>query len=150
VITQAVPSHEIVKLAEMMHGRFWQNTGKESDGDKLASLVTAKWQEAVLDNWPRQFICEYPVAKHLKERIDLVDTVGGIAYELKVSPNNTHFEFYKDIFKIVLARDNSLSHLNRFIFITPISGAKRMQKGLGKAVIEHSKSFGLTVEVFGI
>ena len=107
---------EVVKLAAMMHGRFWQNTGNESDGDRLASLVTKHWQQAVLDNAPKQFIQEYPVANHLNERIDLVDKENGIAYELKVSPNNTHFEFYKDIFKVVLARDNLLPHLNRFVF----------------------------------
>jgi hypothetical protein len=150
VISQDLSTDEVVKLAVMMHSRLWQNTGNESDGDRLATLVTAKWQQAVLDNAPRQFIKEYPVASHLRERIDLVDKVNGIAYELKVSPNNTHFEFYKDIFKVILARDNSLQHLNRLVFITPVQGAKRIQKGLGKAVIDHSKTFGLTVEIFGI
>ena len=141
---------DVIDLAQRAHSQYWKNTGNESEGDKLASLVTSKWQQAILGSEPKRFVAEFAIADGLREKIDVVDIIDGIAYELKVSPNNTHFEFYKDIFKVIVARDNSLSKLGTLVFITPASGARKMQRGLGKAVIEHSKSFGLVVEVCGI
>ena len=54
-------------------------SGDEGTGDRLAAAVTADWQSAVLSSFPGRFVAEQPVGQ-LRERIDLVDLVGGIAY----------------------------------------------------------------------
>lgn len=91
-----------------------------------------------------------PLGNGLRQRIDLVDKHDLVAYELKVSPNNTHFEFYRDIFKVIIARDNALPGLDHFVFITPEIGAQTLQRGLGQAVIEHDATLRLNIEVRGI
>jgi hypothetical protein len=143
--------HEVVvRLAEEIHATHWQMSGNESTGDKLASLITGIWQKRLQETVPDRFAVEYRIAPHLKQRIDVVDVVNGIAYELKVSPNNVHMEFYRDIFKVILARDNTLPNLKRFVFLTPERSAARLRRGMGQAVIQDSGQFGLTIEVIGL
>ena len=136
---------DVVNIAKLEHARQWRLSGNASEGTLSAISITSAWQAAVLGLDSETFVKEFQVAPHLNERIDLVDVVDGVAYELKVSPNNTTFEFYKDIFKVVLARDNMLPHLNKFVFITPTSGASKIIRGMGKAVVEHSRSFDLDI-----
>ena len=114
-----MPHDEVIRLAREAHQKRWRMSGDEGTGDKLATAVTSDWQSAVLALFPGRFVAEQPVGK-LRERIDLVDLVCGIAYELKVSPNNDHFEFYRDIFKVLVARDNSLLQIKSFCFVSPI------------------------------
>jgi hypothetical protein len=140
----------VVKAARDAHKAHWQMSGDESTGDKLARLVTDKWQSDLKTNYQERFAIEYQVANHLRERIDVVDLVAGVAYELKVSPNNVHMEFYRDIFKVILARDNKFSHLKRFVFLTPTAGANRLMRGMGKAVIEDASRIGLSIEVIAL
>ena len=97
-----------------------------------------------------RFDVEYQIAPHLKQRIDVVNVVNGIAYELKVSPNNVHMEFYRDIFKVILARDNRLPNLERFVFLTPERSAAKLRKGMGQAVIRDGVKPGLVIEVIGL
>ena len=59
-------------------------------------------------------------------------------------------EFYRDIFKVILARDNRLSILRRFVFLTPAAGAARLSRGMGKAVIEDASRLGLSIEVVAL
>jgi hypothetical protein len=125
-------------------------SGDEGTGDRLARLITDTWQAQLRNHAQGRFAIEYQVAPHLRERIDVVDVVAGVAYELKVSPNNVHMEFYRDIFKVILARDNRLSHLNRFVFLTPAAGAAKLARGMGKAVIEDALRLGLSIEVVAI
>jgi len=125
-------------------------SGDEGTGDKLAKLITDTWQSTLKNHNQERFAIEYQVASHLKERIDVVDLVSGIAYELKVSPNNVHMEFYRDIFKVILARDNRLSHLQRFVFLTPAQGASKLSRGMGKAVIDDASKLGLSIEVVSL
>lgn len=83
-------------------------TGVEGQGDRLARRVTLTWQESVRTELGADIETEYFIGQGFRECIDLVDTRDGVAYELKVSPNNTHFEFYRDIFKVAVARANAL------------------------------------------
>lgn len=122
-------------------------SGDEGTGDKLAKLVTQSWQTDLEKLAPGRFLIEHPVAERLKEKIDVVDRVAGIAYELKASPNNVHMEFYRDIFKVILARDNGLLKLNHFVFLTPSTGAKKLRRGMGEAVINGASRLGLCIEV---
>ena len=140
----------IVELAQVAHRAHWAMTGLAGEGDKRASLVTATWQQSAIAQLGPDLIREFPIGEGLRERIDLVDRTERIAYELKVSPNNTHFEFYRDIFKVIIARDNALPGLDRLVFITPVQGARTLERAFALAVIEHAGSIHLQVEVRGI
>jgi len=140
----------IVGLARKAHSEHWRMSGDEGTGDRLASKVTESWQRAVTAIDPRRFHVEYQIAPHLRERIDIVDLEDGTAYELKVSPNNAHFEFYRDIFKVIVARDTQLPTLRRFVFIAPTLAADKLMRNLGGAVVADSLSLGLSLEVAGI
>ena len=141
-----MPHDEVIFLAREAHRNQWRMSGDEGTGDRLAAAVTADWQSAVLSSFPGRFIAEQPVGQ-LRERIDLVDLVGGIAYELKVSPNNDHFEFYRDIFKVLIARDNGLPQIKSFCFICPIEAARRYDNGLRRAVLSEGARLGLSLSV---
>ena len=92
--------HEVViQLCREAHVKYWRMSGDAGTGDRLAAAVTTDWQKSVLSKYPGRFSAEHPIADHLNERIDLVDLEAGIAYELKVSPNNDHFEFSRDILR---------------------------------------------------
>lgn len=137
----------VVSAARTAHATHWRMTSDESTGDKLAKLITDTWQAEVLKHGNGRFAIEYQIADHLRERIDVVDLVGGVAYELKVSPNNVHMEFYRDIFKVILARDSRLSTLRWFVFLTHSAGAARLSRGMGKAVIEDAARLDLRIDV---
>jgi hypothetical protein len=141
---------EIVEIARKAHRLHWAMTGSESEGDRRAALVTTTWQHNAGSRFGSDLVREFPVGEGFRERIDLVDRRELVAYELKVSPNNTHFEFYRDIFKVIVARDNALAGLSHFVFITPEIGARKLSRGLARAVIEHAGSLNLRVEVRGI
>jgi hypothetical protein len=115
-------------------------TGIVGEGDRRAARVTVAWQRDVVRNLGPGLVPEFGVGEGLRERIDLVDTRDLVAYELKVSPNNTHFEFYRDIFKVIIARDNALPGLGHFVFITPEEGVRRLCRDFPQAVIEHAAS----------
>jgi hypothetical protein len=77
-----------------------------SSQTKGSIRITQTWQRRLIDADPKRYISEYPVSVEMGSRghkIDLYDAVEKVAYELKVSPNNPHHEFYKDIFKIAYA-----------------------------------------------
>jgi hypothetical protein len=102
-----MPHDDVFRLAREAHQKHWHMTGDAGTGDQLAAAVTADWQSAVVAAFPGRFVAEQPVWQ-LREGIDLVGLISGIAYEMKVTPNNDHFEFYRDIFKVLVARDNGL------------------------------------------
>ena len=129
---------EIVERAREAHRLYWAMTGIVSEGDRRAALVTDTWQRDVVSRFGSILVAEFPIGDGLRQRIGLVDTHELVAYELKVSPNNTHFEFYRDIFKVIIARDNALLGLDHFVFITPESGAQTLQRGFARAVMRVS------------
>jgi hypothetical protein len=136
-------------MAREAHKKHWRMSGDAGTGDVLAAAVTADWQRAVLAAHPRRFVAEQPVGQ-LRERIDLVDLEDGVAYELKVSPNNDHFEFFRDIFKVIVARDNGLPQLRAFCFLCPEEAARRYSNGLRKAVLYEGPRLGLSISVAGV
>ena len=141
-----MPYDQVIRLAREAHNRHWRLSGDAGTGDKLAAAITADWQDAVLAAFPGRFSREQPVGE-LGERIDLVDLFGGIAYELKVSPNNDHFEFYRDIFKVLVARDDGIPQIRSFCFICPNEAARRYEKGLRRSVIGEGARLGLSIIV---
>lgn len=105
-----MPHNLVIHFAREAHRKHWRKSFNAGTGDKLAASVTSDWQSSVLAAFPDRFVAEQAVG-NLRETIDLVDLIGGIAYELIVAPYNDHFEFYRDIFKVLIARDNGLSQI---------------------------------------
>ena len=121
-----------------------------SSATRLAIEITREWQRDVT-RANRYYKAEFPVHE-LGEKIDIVDLKRKIAYELKVSPNNTHMEFYRDVFKVLAHNQAARSgeRLKQLIFLTPEKGAVRLQRGLGKVACRISKKFGFSVAVKAI
>jgi hypothetical protein len=146
-VAESLPHEKIIRIAREVHRQHWRMSGDEGTGDKLAAVVTEGWQNFVLSELPGRFAKERKIADHLNERIDLVDMEAGIAYELKVSPNNDHMEFYRDIFKVLVARNHTLPDLKAFYFICPREAVSRYKRGLRKAVLEESARLGFSLSV---
>jgi hypothetical protein len=117
----------------------------------VAPKVCRAWQQAVRDDFRDRFSPEHPVGPGMNEKIDLVDLQGRVAYKLKVSKNNTHFEFYRDIFKVAV--HNPLHPdlpLTKLVFITPEAGALRLNSPYGCTVVHLATQFGIKVAIVGI
>lgn len=139
--------NRVIQLARKAHATYWRTCDDVGAGDKLASAITSTWQSSVQLAFPGRFEAEHKIADYLGERIDLVDMKTGIAYELKVSPNNDHHEFYRDIFKVLLDREHNLPELKSFCFVCPAKAANRYKSGLRKAVLEGSSWLRLVIKV---
>ncbi|MCE0482867.1 MAG: hypothetical protein LV479_01360 [Methylacidiphilales bacterium] len=144
----------VVELARRIHQENWKDGSHVSTQTRSAQRINREWQEAVLNHFGARFHKEYPVASLSvgHEKIDLVDIHEWIAFELKVSPKNTHFEFYRDIFKLAVHNQESQNHrLVRLVFITPQKGAKRLLSAFVKSVSSIAdKKLDFEVEVVGI
>ncbi len=143
-------SDRVVEVARQAHRDHWRMSGDEGTGDRLAKLVTDTWQARVMAEDHHRFAVEVRIAPNLRERIDVVDVTDGVAYELKVSPNNAHFEFYRDIFKVVVARDSGLTQLKRFVFLVPSAAGKKLLANMGGAIVADAPKIGLIIEVVAL
>jgi len=139
--------NRIVESARVSYGQHWRTTSDESTGDKQAANVTKAWQQDVVSNDIR---CEVRVGKGLKEKIDIIDDSANMAYEMKVSGKNPHHEFYRDIFKVIIYNQHHAKKLKGLVFITEQDGADKLNKGLGKAVMELLARHKLDITVDGI
>jgi hypothetical protein len=94
---------QIVTHAQKVHQRLWIRGTHVGTQTRLSNTVCRAWQEAVTVQYKRRLIAECPLGGvDAKQKIDLVDIESRIAYELKASPNNTHMELYRDIFKVLV------------------------------------------------
>jgi hypothetical protein len=126
---------DVVNLAALKHRQAWKKSSNVSEQTKSAQGVCISWQQAVADNFQDRFRAEYQVGDGFNEKIDLVDLQDAVAYELKVSKNNTHFEFYRDIFKVAIHNAHNLRlQIKKLIFITPTEGATKLKTRYGQAV----------------
>ena len=140
---------DVVELAALKHRQSWKKSSNVSEQTKAAQSVCRSWQQAVADNFKERFSAEHPVGDGFKEKIDLVDLQDAVAYELKVSKNNTHFEFYRDIFKVAVHNaHNTRWQIKKLVFITPTVGANKLLTAYGKAVhILTEKHHSIVVEI---
>jgi hypothetical protein len=130
-----------------VHKRIWKKKQGVSAATKAAIQITREWQDKVTSQ-DQRYTAEFAVAG-LGEKIDLVDSTTRVAYELKVSPNNPHMEFYRDMFKVLAHNEASTpeQRLSKLVFITPPEGAARLQRGFGRVACRIAQKFGFTVEV---
>ena len=115
-----------------------------AEGNEKTTQITNEWQKAMIAKNSKRYFAEYPVdtTQRARQLIDLVDIEGEVAYELKVSGNNVHHEFYKDVFKILFANSKQ-QRFKKFIFIT-----SKVLPTLADFTKSVSKEFDLEVEVF--
>ena len=87
----------------------------------------------------------------VNERFDLVDVIDRTVYELKVSGNNPHHEFYKDVFKVFIHNRNAPHDAFRhFVFLTTADGIRKLQFGLAQRVAQLDSVLGFTIDVLDI
>lgn len=140
----------VIRIAREAHQKLWEMSGDESRGDKLAAAVTREWQNEVIRILGARFKAEHPIAEGLNERIDLVDLEHGVAYEMKVSPNNDHHEFYRDLFKTLVAKDHAIPNIGSFCFLCPQIAARRYEKGLRHAVLQEGPRLGFDIHIVSL
>src|SRR5260370_3813226 len=118
----------------MKHQQLRTDTSDVSTQNKSSSRFWQALQQAFHDNFPSRFKVECVIGSNCNEKLDLVDTEELVAYELKASPNNTHFEFYRDIFKVWVQRELAGEELEKLGLHTPEAGAKHLTKSFPKEV----------------
>ena len=111
-------------LAGCCHKKHYSPGQGVSEQTKKAQRVCREWQQRVLKEFPDRFAIEVPLGgRGAKQRIDLVDWATHTAFELKVSPHNTHMEVYRDVFKaLVYNIRNPRRKLRHLVFIAPAGG----------------------------
>jgi hypothetical protein len=144
----------VVELARQIHQKNWTEGSHVSTQTKAAQRISKEWQSAVLGQFGERFRHEYLVSALALgyERIDLVDSLEAVAFEFKVSAKNTHFEFYRDIFKVAVHNKEAREFkIRRLVFITPMIGAEKLQSSFVKSVSCIAREdLGFDVEVVGI
>jgi hypothetical protein len=133
-----------------VHTPNWTANPTVSAATKKSQGITLLWQLELALKPELGFAAEYPVCG-AKERFDLVDVLDRTVYELKVSGNNPHHEFYKDIFKVVIHNRNA-SHdtFHHFVFLTTRSGVLKLQSKLAQQVMLLNSLLGFTIGVLDI
>ena len=139
----------VVAYAREAHKQVWTTGSNVSKQTRSAQAVCRVWQDVVRTELGDRFAAEHRLGDDdVNEKIDLVDIKERVAYELKVSENNPHMEFYRDIFKaLVFNRRNPNNKLRKLIFITPEVGAVKLDKAFGDDVKAIALEAGLVVQI---
>jgi hypothetical protein len=138
----------VLTSLDEIHNKFWSKDKSVSTQTSLAHKLTREWQNKLVkidaDRYKAEFISNSQRGNR-SHKIDLVDVKERTAYELKVSPNNAHFEFYKDVFKIIYA-NNEKKLIDKLIFCCP--AAAKVQLGvLADFVTTLSVKLDLEIEI---
>ena len=137
-----------IESVTRIHQSLWQRRQTVSHATSLAIRITREWQQEVVSS-NEHILAEHPVSG-LNEKFDLYDSKAGIAYELKVSQNNTHMEFYRDLFKVIIHNESAQTKISKLIFIAPADGIARLRSGLGAVATGLSQKLGFAIELKGI
>ena len=143
--------HSAVLAAVRAAHRQWTNGKNVSQQTRLSVKINNDWQQRAVAI-DEGIIKEVALPGEHKQRIDLVDTVSGVAYELKVSQNNVHMEFYRDIFKVLIFnRLNTKSkRIKALYFLAPHAGLKAMGPMQYEAIKIAKKSGGVLVKCVAV
>jgi hypothetical protein len=108
----------VVQLAhEALQARL-REAADVSQHTKDAQRIAKLWRASVVALDANRYQHEAPVDPAFDQRIDILDTTGRVAYELKVSGKNAHNELYKDVVKILLYnQSSSRTAIQRLVFI---------------------------------
>lgn len=142
--------HMIIEPLRAIHKKYRLIGGGVSLHTKSAQRITSEWQAAVCKGTVES---EVKVSPENKERIDVVDFGTNIAYELKVSGNNTHHEFYKDLIKVLTYNEYQEPHrkITKLVFISELAGIKSLSSRLDSKLIQMlSVNHKLSIELVSI
>lgn len=131
------------------HAQVWQSGSAVGEQTKKAISITKEWQRSLLEIDNQRYVAEFKVVAEKNKgshKIDVVDLKRKIAYELKVSPNNPHFELYKDIFKIALANQAG-AEINKLVFCCTHEAHKKLGY-LAEFVKTQTIKLGFELEIF--
>jgi hypothetical protein len=139
----------IVEAAQIAFAaRLKGDSSTVSEHTKNAQLIAKSWRSAVHQLDPDRFHIEAMVTPELDQKIDIVDTETGSAYEFKVSGKNAWAEFYKDIVKALIWNKKRNKKLSRLVFITEEKfGRPFLNAPMPRAFINYVADLGLKVEV---
>lgn len=148
--------NEVTAIAQKLYPKIFTDTSqlkvvdqeKISIGDSCADLLCRTWQREVEAAFPQRFMAEISV--NGSGPIDLLDSELGIAYELKYSHKNVKHEFYKDLFKILIANENpgSQMRITHFVFLCHHKGiASLLRSSLCQSTIAYMRSRNIEVSL---
>lgn len=118
--------YKILQPLPKLYKKYRKTSSDESEQTISAQNLTKEWQkEVVVEN---SIKAEVEIKSGSNEKIDVIDFDNQTAYELKVSGNNVHHEFYKDIFKVLAFKQNfPKKEINEFVFISEKSGIETLK-----------------------
>ena len=119
---------DIIGTVREIHRTYRLIDSDVSGHTKSAQRITKEWQRLIEGDPIR---VEVVVSCSNHETIDVVDDSTSTAYELKVSGNNPHHEFYKDIAKVLTYNEyNPKRRITKLVFISERSGIDSLNKRL--------------------
>jgi len=138
----------VVMAAQAAFSVRLRDSADVSENTKNAQAIAKSWRSAVHELDPDRFQIEQLVAPALDQRIDIVDTETGWAYEFKVSGKNASAEFYKNVVKVLMWNEKRKNKLSALVFITEERfGRPFLDAPMPQAYIEYLSRHGLKVTV---
>jgi hypothetical protein len=140
---------DVLSCLVAAHNQIWQSGSGVGEQTKKAIVITKEWQRRVLELDSQRYVAEFKVTAErnaVSHKIDVVDTKTKVAYELKVSPNNPHFELYKDIFKVALANQEGAG-IVKLVFCCTTAAQKKLGY-LGDFVKSQTTKLGFELEIY--
>jgi hypothetical protein len=143
---------EVVKLAQEAHGLGWSEGSDVSVQTKKSQAVSKAWQVSVKDRFSSRFEINHSLNDQgPAQKINLVDLIDRVAYEMKVSANNVHMEIYRDVFKALVYNErNPTNPLRTLVFIAPVDGVRKLGESFPKDVQAIAGKLGLKLELRGL
>ena len=138
-------SNIVLSVLEETHNRLWGMGANVSWQTSRAQNVTREWQKSLVAIDSVRYKAEFVADNDSGYKIDLIDLKDRIAYELKVSQNNAHFEFYKDVFKILYA-NKSAKIFDKLVYCCPAASESTLG-ALAVFVTTLPKKLDLEVEI---
>jgi|ThiBio_1000_plan_1041568.scaffolds.fasta_scaffold08476_2 ketosteroid isomerase-like protein len=139
-----MPREQIIDAARQARS-IWRISSGVSEQTRAAQAVTRSWQDSVRAPGVET---EARVSADSNEAIDVLELP--VAFEMKVSANNPHHEFFKDVFKIIAYNRNHASRIEELVFLTDPGAAVRLQRGLGRVAAETARTLGFEVTVVAL
>jgi len=138
----------VVQAAQEAFSLRLQDNNDVSANTKNAQAIAKIWRGSVHQLDPDRYHIEAMVAPALDQKIDVVDTETGTAYELKVSGKNATAEFYKDVVKAIIWNEKKKRKLSKLVFITEeVHGRPFLDAPMPKAYTEYLQGQGLEVVI---
>jgi hypothetical protein len=134
---------KIVSELKKAYKKYRLPFGTVSAHTKSAKKITREWQESVESKLIKK---EVPVPCKNNEKIDLIDRSSMYAYEAKISGNNTHHEFYKDVAKVLTYNEYESKKIKKLVFLSEQKGIRQLENRLDqkfRSLIKRKHNVGI-------